>query len=139
MDSEKTVPQGTLPCKMCGGPIPVGSDSCPFCKTSASYSGIKPVKVAAEKNKKAMPKSKIKPKPVVNAADSASTGNAGSAKNKWTALFLCVLLGYFGAHKFYEGKWVMGVVYLFTCGLALFGWVYDILHYLFMHDTTYYV
>lgn len=26
------------------------------------------------------------------------------AKNKWAALVLCILLGYFGAYKIYEGK-----------------------------------
>lgn len=46
--------------------------------------------------------------------------------NKWVALLLCLLLGPFGAHKFYEGKNVMGVIYLFTVGLFGIGWVIDI-------------
>lgn len=37
--------------------------------------------------------------------------------NKWVALLLCVFLGWFGGHKFYEGKAGMGVLYLFTMGL----------------------
>lgn len=41
-------------------------------------------------------------------------------------LILCILLGYFGAHKFYEKKIGMGVLYFFTLGLFGIGWVVDI-------------
>lgn len=47
-------------------------------------------------------------------------------KKKWVAFFLCLFLGPFGAHKFYEGKVGMGVLYLFTFGLAAVGWIVDI-------------
>lgn len=33
-------------------------------------------------------------------------------KNKWVALILCILLGFMGAHKFYEEKTGMGILYL---------------------------
>ena len=46
-------------------------------------------------------------------------------RNKWIAFFLCLLLGYFGAHKFYEGKYGMGILYFFTCGLFCIGWIAD--------------
>lgn len=46
-------------------------------------------------------------------------------KNKWIAFLLCVFLGIFGAHKFYEGRTVAGILYLFTCGLFGFGWFID--------------
>ena len=42
--------------------------------------------------------------------------------NKWVAFFLCLFLGFLGAHKFYEGKIGMGILYLFTCGLFGIGW-----------------
>lgn len=48
-------------------------------------------------------------------------------KNKWTAFFLCLFLGFFGAHKFYEGKAGMGILYIFTCGLFGFGWFIDLI------------
>ncbi|MBQ1862837.1 MAG: NINE protein [Clostridia bacterium] len=51
----------------------------------------------------------------------------GNVKSKSVALLLCVLLGLFGAHKFYEGKIVMGIVYLFTYGLFGIGWILDII------------
>ena len=50
----------------------------------------------------------------------------GRAKNKWVAFFLCLFLGYFGAHKFYEGKFIMGIIYLFTCGLFMIGAFVDL-------------
>ena len=36
-------------------------------------------------------------------------------------------MGYFGAHKFYEGKVGMGVLYLFTLGLFGIGWFVDLI------------
>ena len=50
----------------------------------------------------------------------------GKSKDKWTALLLCFFLGTFGAHKYYEGKIGIGLLYLlafwlmgfFTLGLS---------------------
>ena len=42
-----------------------------------------------------------------------------------TEFWLCLLLGWLGAHKFYRGKGGMGILYLFTCGLFFFGWGID--------------
>ena len=47
-------------------------------------------------------------------------------KNKNVALILCVLLGYFGAHRFYVGKFGTGILYIFTMGLFGVGWIVDI-------------
>ncbi|MBR5478933.1 MAG: TM2 domain-containing protein [Clostridia bacterium] len=47
-------------------------------------------------------------------------------KNKWTAFFLCLFLGCVGAHKFYEGRTLMGILYLFTGGLFGIGIIYDL-------------
>lgn len=58
--------------------------------------------------------------------------------NKWVALLLAIFLGYFGAHKFYEGKIGMGLIYLFTCGLFGVGVIVDIIIILFK-PTNYYV
>ena len=46
---------------------------------------------------------------------------------KWTAFFLCLFLGFWGAHKFYEGKTGMGVLYIFTLGLFGIGWFIDLI------------
>lgn len=47
-------------------------------------------------------------------------------KNKWVALVLCLILGIYGGHKFYEGKIFMGLLYFFTQGLFGIGWIVDI-------------
>ena len=51
----------------------------------------------------------------------------GRAKNKWIAFFLCLFLGILGAHKFYEGKVGMGILYLFTGGLFVIGVIVDLI------------
>jgi restriction system protein len=58
-------------------------------------------------------------------------------KNKWVSFFLCLFLGYFGAHKFYEGKIGMGLLYLFTFGLFSIGWFIDCIVLLFKPNPYY--
>ena len=50
----------------------------------------------------------------------------GVWKNKWVALVLCIFFGIFGVHRFYEGKAVTGILFLFTFGLLGFGVVFDL-------------
>lgn len=54
-----------------------------------------------------------------------------SDKKKWTAFFLCLLLGMFGAHHFYVGRIGRGFLYLFTAGLLGFGVFVDLFKILF--------
>lgn len=60
----------------------------------------------------------------------------GKAKNKWISLLLCIFT--VCGHKFYEGKIGMGIIYLFTGGLFLIGWVIDIIS-LLAKPNPYYV
>ncbi|MGI6248893.1 MAG: NINE protein [Acutalibacteraceae bacterium] len=53
------------------------------------------------------------------------------AKNKWVSFFLCFFFGFLGVHKFYEGKVLLGVVYLFTVGLFGIGVIVDLILLLF--------
>lgn len=48
-------------------------------------------------------------------------------KNNKTEFLLCLLLGWAGAHKFYNGKKGLGVLYLFTYGLFFVGWWGDLI------------
>ncbi len=46
--------------------------------------------------------------------------------NYTLAWVLLTFLGIFGIHRFYLGKWLTGFVWLFTGGLFLLGWLYDL-------------
>ncbi len=52
-------------------------------------------------------------------------------KNKWISFLLCLFFGVFGAHKFYEGKILLGIVYIFTGGLLGIGVIFDLICLLF--------
>jgi TM2 domain-containing membrane protein YozV len=41
------------------------------------------------------------------------------------AWLLLVFLGVFGAHRFYQRKWITGFLYLISGGLFLIGYLYD--------------
>ena len=59
------------------------------------------------------------------------------AKSKWISFFLCLFVGVFGAHKFYEGRILLGILYLFTGGLFGVGVVVDLVI-LFFKPNPYY-
>lgn len=40
--------------------------------------------------------------------------------------YLCWIFGVFGAHRFYYGKKVTGVIWFFTLGLLGIGWIVDL-------------
>lgn len=65
------------------------------------------------------------------------TFSVETPRSKWTAFFLCLFLGEFGAHKFYEGKVGMGILYLFTFGLCGIGWLIDLIALLFKPNPYY--
>lgn len=45
--------------------------------------------------------------------------------NYSVAWILLTFLGFFGVHRMYMGKWVTGILYLCTFGLAGIGYLYD--------------
>lgn len=50
-----------------------------------------------------------------------------SPKSRGVALALCVLIGVFGVHRFYAGRVLSGLVYLFTGGLLGIGCFVDLI------------
>ncbi len=115
-------------CKYCGEKIPVDAVVCTSCGRQ-----VEELKAAAS--------SQSQPTIVVTNTNTNTNTNgvaAGRAKNKWVALILCLLLGGIGAHKFYEGKIGMGILYLLTGGLFLIGVIVDLIVIL-TKPITYYV
>lgn len=117
-------------CSKCGKKLEDGVTACPDCgaKLQSSNNGGggagQPV--------------------IVNIENANTNANVGynpaqfkKEKNKWIAFFLCWFLGYLGAHKFYEGKIGMGILYLFTLGLFGIGWFIDFWVLLFKHNPYY--
>lgn len=104
-------------CKHCGAKIPGAAVICTHCGCQVE-----------EMHKTEQPSIVINN---ANTNTNTNTNNVNAAmfgvraKNKWVALILCICLGYFGAHKFYEGKAGMGILYLLTFGLFGIGWFID--------------
>lgn len=96
-------------CKHCGSAIDSDCIICPKCGKQ----------VGELRNQQ--------PQIIVNntATASAYASGAGRPRNKWVAFWLCFFLGAFGAHKFYEGKAGMGILYFLTMGLFGIGWLVD--------------
>lgn len=46
--------------------------------------------------------------------------------NYTVAWVLLTFLGIFGAHRLYMGKWLTAILWFFTGGLFLLGWLYDL-------------
>lgn len=113
-------------CKHCGAKIPEDAVLCTACGRQ-----VEELKGSAPAAQQAAPQI------VINNANANTNTNTNANMNvngavpgmklcnKWVSLLLCIFLGVFGAHKFYENKIGMGIVYLFTGGLFCVGVVVD--------------
>lgn len=117
-------------CKYCGGKIAADAVVCTLCgrqvETLATTSPAQPNIVINNAN--------------ANTNTNVNTnGHAAGlrARSKWVSFFLCLFLGVFGIHKFYEGKIGMGLLYLFTFGLCCIGPVIDLIVLLFKPNPYY--
>lgn len=104
-------------CKHCGAKIPEDAVLCTAC-------GRQVEKLEGENS----------PNIIINNSNSSQNVNtntnvngfvAGKLRNKWVALALCIFGGFFGLHKFYEGKIGMGILYICTLGLFYIGPIVD--------------
>lgn len=144
-----------IQCPECGQQISESATSCPKCghhfgkKKFCNHCGnqIDADCVVCPKCGKQTGSIKTSDQPqniIINnsASSSSSAVNNGfpyrKMCNKWTSFFLCLFLGFLGAHKFYEGKTGMGILYIFTCGLFGIGWIVDIIAIL-LKPNPYYV
>ncbi|MDR0819020.1 MAG: TM2 domain-containing protein [Oscillospiraceae bacterium] len=117
-------------CKHCGAEIDYEAVICTKCGKQV------------EELKSAAPQAA--PQVVINNSNSNVNSNTningngrGREKNKWVAVCLCLFLGFLGAHKFYEGKIGMGILYIFTGGLFVIGVIIDLIALLFKPNPYY--
>lgn len=112
-------------CKFCGQKIHEDAVMCTYC-------GRQVEQLKSEQ-----------PQVIVNNTNTNTNTNANingygrRAKNKWVSLILCIFLGFLGAHKFYEEKAGIGVLYLFTMGVFGIGIFIDFISLLFKPNPYY--
>ena len=139
MDEERTAQQNTTGtytvgeqktkfCKHCGGKIPEDAVICTLCGRQ-----VEELKSQTAQQPVVINNTNVNTNNNVN-----SIGRGGREKNKWVAFLLCLFLGGIGAHKFYEGKVGMGILYIFTVGLFGIGWLIDLIS-LLCKPNPYYV
>lgn len=118
MQESNTATQETKFCKECGQKIAKKAVICPHCgcqveETQASNAAPQIVINNSNQNQN------------TNQNMNGAIPIGARLRNKWVAFFLCVFLGYVGAHKFYEGRIGSGLLYLCTFGLFGFGWFFN--------------
>ncbi len=111
-------------CKFCGNRIPMDAVICVHCgrqveELRQSAAQAQPVIINNSNN---------------NVNNNVNTSIApmaymplGRPKNKWMAFWLCLLFGYLGIHRFYEGKIGTGIIWALSGGLFGIGWLVDVL------------
>ena len=96
-------------CKKCGTPLDDDWTMCPECglpvSENRSHKGLRKKQAAA--------------------AETSFTPPNSNMRSKWVSFILCLGLGMFGMHKFYEGKTGWGVAYMLTFGFLYIGVIID--------------
>ena len=102
-------------CRFCGASIP--SDSV-YCNSCGRQVGA--------------PDGNVQPAPPIIINNNVRAGIPGvKLCNKWVAFVLCFFFGILGVHRFYEGRTLSGILFLFTAGIFGIGWLYDCIRILF--------
>ncbi len=113
-----------ITCQKCGATMIRQGDNykfeCPYCGEQKIVFNKQPEKPTPQ------PEQEVKyvyiereAKPDFHSNSDPASYNSKPRKSKSTAVWLCFLLGVFGAHQFYLGKPIKGIAYLIS---ALTGW-----------------
>ncbi len=111
-------------CKECGEKVSANSQVCPNCGRRLKVQNQNLEYMAEEERER---EEEFHP-----------FGLQKKAYNKWISFFLALFLGWLGAHKFYEEKYFVGILYLFTWGLFGIGWIVDVIT-IFRKPNPYYL
>ncbi|MCL2201347.1 MAG: TM2 domain-containing protein [Oscillospiraceae bacterium] len=141
------MPLTALICSTCGARLQVDTDNsitkCCFCdtkfllkQTSEKVYESQPIESTGVTDD-FVPVAQALPQTPPNISVTSESQRRENPKSKWAAFLLCLLLGWLGAHKFYEGKILMGIIYLFTAGLFFIGWIVDLIIILRKPDPYY--
>lgn len=105
------------------------SKFCEFCENKVYVDAIMCPNCGRQLEELKVNKNSNNPQVVINNSNTVNNTNSCGRKecDKWTAFLLCFFLGWLGAHKFYEGKAGLGILYIFTFGLFGIGWLIDII------------
>lgn len=120
-------------CKHCGGKIPEKAIICTLCgcQVEEMYQAQQSTPQIIVNNSNSNVNSNS------NINNNSSMMINGKKKDKGVALLLCFFLGVFGIHRFYEGKILTGLLWLFTFGLMGFGTLIDFIILLFKPNPYY--
>ena len=146
-------------CAKCGKEIPNDAKVCPECKAQQNPQEVKlkfcqhcgeqidiECVVCPKCGRQVSQLKSEQPQVVINNSNMNTNSNVNTnvngfiksrEKNKWGAVLLCLFLGFLGAHKFYEGKVGMGILYIFTAGLFGIGAIVDFIVLLFKPNPYY--
>ena len=94
---------------------------------------IQDVIVSESEESKTQAKNTIEQRPVPFSAEAGQIGGKsfiGTAqKSIIIRLIICIFAGFFGVHKFIEGKIFLGIVYIITHGFFGIGVIVDVIRY----------
>jgi len=68
----------------------------------------------------------VRPDERFETTEKSSNSQKEMWRNKWVALLLCIFFCGLGIHRFYEGKVITGILYIFILGYFGIGWIIDI-------------
>ena len=105
-------------CKFCGKTISADAVICTHCGRQVESLQNTQSPVIINNSASSSASSSSTAMPTINTSNTRKC-------NKWVSLALCGFLGYFGAHKFYEGKMGTGLLYMCTAGGFLIGMIID--------------